>query len=266
MLHGHWLSTLGLPGSYELAEVTPLGFDSFMAAFQANGFVGANVTAPHKQAAFRAMDRVDATARQIGAVNTIWLEDGNLVGGNTDAHGFIANLDDRAPGWDDKAETAVLLGAGGAARAAVVALRGRGLRVVLANRTRENATALAADFAETPGPEVTCADWAMLPDLMAEADLLVNTTVLGMIGKPAMEIDLSPLKPSATVCDIVYVPLETGLIRAARARGHRVVDGLGMLLHQAVPGFARWFGVTPTVTPALRALLEADIRRTDPTA
>ena len=260
MLHGYWLEHLGIAGSYERVDVPPGGFETFMAGFLADGFVGGNVTAPHKQAALRCVARLDDAATTIGAVNTIWLEDGALVGGNTDAHGFITNLDDRAPGWDAGATIAVLLGAGGACRAALYALRRRGLAVTLVNRTRAHAEQLAADFNAFPGPAVAVADWADLEDALATADLLVNTTVLGMLGKPAMEIDLAPLKPGATVCDIVYVPLETALLRAARVQGHRTVDGLGMLLHQAVPGFQHWFGGQPVVTAELRALIENDIR------
>ncbi len=266
MLHGYWLDTLGIAGSYERVDVPPDGFDAFMEHFLADGFVGGNVTAPHKQAAFQAMARLDEAATAIGAVNTIWVEEGRLVGGNTDAHGFIANLDDRAPGWSDTARTAVLLGAGGACRAALYALRARGLAVTLVNRTRPHAEALAAHFNAFPGPAITVAGWEDLPEALAGADLLVNTTVLGMLGKPAMTIDLAALKPGATVYDIVYVPLETALLRAARAQGHRTVDGLGMLLHQAVPGFKHWFGGAPVVTPELRALIEADIRAKTPGA
>jgi shikimate dehydrogenase len=266
LLHGHWLETLGISGRYERVDVPPDGFDAFMATFLADGFVGGNVTAPHKQAAFRAMARLDEAATTIGAVNTIWVEDGKLVGGNTDAHGFIANLDDRAPGWSDAAKTAVLLGAGGACRAALFALRARGLAVTLVNRSRENAETLASHFNALPGPGVMVAAWEALPEVLATADLLVNTTVLGMLGKPALTIDLATLKSGATVYDIVYVPLETPLLRAAREQGHRTVDGLGMLLHQAVPGFKHWFGAEPVVTPALRALIEADIRARTPGA
>lgn len=266
MLHGYWLAQLGIAGSYERMDVPPGGFPAFMATFLDEGFVGGNVTAPHKQAAFQVVARTDAAAAAIGAVNTIWLEDGALVGGNTDAHGFIANLDDRAPGWGDTARTAVLLGAGGACRAALFALRQRGLAVTLVNRTRAHAEELAAHFNALPGPAVTVAGWEDLAEALATADLLVNTTVLGMLGKPAMEIDLAPLKPGAVVYDIVYVPLETSLLQAARARGHRTVDGLGMLLHQAVPGFQHWFGGHPVVTAELRALIEDDIRAKTPGA
>ena len=266
MLHGHWLAELGIAGSYGREDVPPDGFDGFFAGFRAAGYVGGNVTAPHKLAALRAVSRLDAAAAAIGAVNTIWTEDGAYVGGNTDAHGFIANLDDRAPGWDASARQAVVLGAGGATRAAIFALRARGLAVCLVNRTRAHAEALAAHFNALPGPVVSVAGWDAMAPALAAADLLVNATVLGMLGKPALEIDLVALKPSATVYDIVYVPLETALLRKARARGHRGVDGLGMLLHQAVPGFARWFGATPVVTPGLRGLIEADIRARTPGA
>jgi shikimate dehydrogenase len=266
MLHGYWLEQLGVPGSYERADVPPDGFDLFMAHFLAEGFVGGNVTAPHKLAAFAAMARCDEAATTIGAVNTIWVEGGKLIGGNTDAHGFISNLDDRAPDWQGGATHAVLLGAGGACRAAIFALRTRGMAITLVNRTRDRAEELAVHFSRFPGPAISVADWDALPGVMMTADLLVNTTVLGMLGKQALEIGLTTLKPSAVVYDVVYVPLETGLLKAARASGHRVVDGLGMLLHQAVPGFTHWFGAVPTVTAELRALIEADIRAKTPGA
>jgi len=260
MLHGHWLKTLGIPGSYERVDVPLESVEAFFQSFHAQGFVGCNVTAPDKEAVLRAVTRLEPQAAMIGAVNTIWTENGSLVGGNTDVHGFIANLDDRAPGWDATAKAALLLGAGGATRAAIVALRARGLSVTLANRTRANAEALATHFNTLPGPKINVTDWSALPDALAKTDLLVNATVLGMLGKPPLDIDLAPLPATAIVTDIVYVPLETPLLRQARSRGLRTVDGLGMLLHQAVPGFARWFGVTPKVTPELRHLLEQDIQ------
>ncbi len=266
MLHGYWLTQHGIAGEYDRQDVPPDGFADFFKGFRAAGYIGGNVTAPHKQTALKLMAHIDGAAQAIGAINTIWLEGEDWVGGNTDAHGFIANLDDRAPGWDSTAKTAVLLGAGGATRAIIYALRLRGLAVILVNRTRATADALAAGFNATPGPLVSVMDWDRMADALARADLLVNATVLGMLGKPAMKIDLTALPPAATVCDIVYVPLETGLLRQARTRGHRTVDGLGMLLHQAVPAFARWFGVTPSVTPELRHLIEADIRATTPGA
>jgi shikimate dehydrogenase len=266
MLHGYWLRQQGVAGSYGREELSPEQAEGFFRNLKAHGYVGCNVTAPNKLAALRSVARADAAATAIGAVNTIWYEDGELVGSNTDAHGFIANLDDRAPGWDAGATRAVILGAGGATRAAIFALRQRGLAITLVNRTRAHADDLAAHFNAFPGPKVDVVNWCDLASVLGDADLLVNTTVLGMLGKPAMEIDITGLKPSATVYDIVYVPLETGLLKQARAMGHRGVDGLGMLLHQGIPGFKRWFGGEPVVTPELRRLIEDDIRSTTPGA
>jgi len=252
-LHTFWLTTLGIAGTYELADVTEQDFPTFIRDLRARGFVGGNITVPHKEAAFRAVSRRDEAANAIGAVNTVWYEDGHLVGGNTDAHGFLAHIDATIPDWNSAAARAVVLGAGGAARAITYGLRQRGLAVAVVNRTLARAQSLAADFG------ASAHGWDELPPLLGAAGLLVNATLLGMAGKPALDIDLAQLKPEAIVYDIVYVPLETTLLRAARGRGHRVVDGLGMLLHQAVPAFARWFGVTPRVTPELRAHIEADI-------
>lgn len=252
-LHTFWLKTLGIPGAYELADVTEQDFPTFIRDLRARGYVGGNITVPHKEAAFRAVSRRDDAANAIGAVNTVWYEDGHLVGGNTDAHGFLSHIDATIPDWNGAAGRAVVLGAGGAARAITYGLRQRGLAVAVVNRTVARAQSLAADFG------ASAHGWTELAPLLGAADLLVNATLLGMAGKPALDIDLALLKPEAIVYDIVYVPLETALLRAARGRGHRVVDGLGMLLHQAVPAFARWFGVTPRVTPELRAHIEADI-------
>jgi shikimate dehydrogenase len=262
MVHGYWLRTLGLAGDYGLAEVAPAALDGFVAAMRDAGYVGANVTVPHKQSVFRLVARCDAAARAVGAVNTLWFEGDDLVGGNTDVAGFMDNLDDRAPGWADGAAHATVLGAGGAARAAVYGLLARGLDVAVVNRTRATADALAAHF----GGHVRAHGPGELPALLGRTDLLVNTTSLGMMGKGPLDIDLAPLKRSAVVHDVVYVPLETPLLVEARRRGHRVVDGLGMLLQQAVPGFARWFGVTPVVSEELRALVSADIRAKSPGA
>ena len=256
MIHGYWLRTLGIPGAYELKDLTPEAFPDFVTHLAANGYVGGNVTVPHKEAAFRLVDQRDAASEAVGAVNTLWLEQGRLMGGNSDTHGFIANLDDRAPGWDVPGGRAVILGAGGAARSAAYALATRGLTALVVNRTVERARSLAADF----GPRVSGHGYDALPRLLPEADLLVNCTSLGMVGKPPLEVDIAALKPSAVVYDVVYVPLETGLLAAARARGHRVVDGLGMLLQQAGFGFRKWFGATPQVTAELRAIIELDIR------
>ncbi len=263
MIHGYWLKTLGIAGAYELKDLAPEAFPGFVTRLAEHGYVGGNVTVPHKEAAYRLVDERDAAAEAVGAVNTMWLESGRLRGGNSDTHGFVANLDDRAPGWDVRGGTAVVLGAGGAARSAAYALLQRGLRVALANRTQQRAEELAAHY----GPPVEAAHgYEALPRLLPEADLLVNCTSLGMVGKPALEIDLGPLKPSAVVYDIVYVPLETALLVAARKRGHRTVDGLGMLLQQAGFGFQRWFGAAPQVTAELRAMVEADIVAKTPKA
>lgn len=257
LLHGHWIKTLAIDGSYELADVAPAEFPAFLRGLRTRGYAGGNVTVPHKEVAFSTVDMHDADATAIGAVNTVWHEGARLVGGNTDAYGFIAHLDATRPGWSEAARRAVVLGAGGAARAVTHALLGREQQVHLVNRTAARAKGLAAYFAGAVSAHGT----HELPKLLAGADLLVNATSLGMAGQPPLDIELKPLKGDAIVYDLVYVPVETDLLRRARARGNPTVDGLGMLLHQAVPGFARWFGVTPRVTPELRALLEGHIRR-----
>ena len=212
---------------------------------------------PHKEAAFAACDRLTDSARATGAVNTLWREDGALWGDNTDVAGFLANLDAEAPGWRDRVDSAVVLGAGGAARAIVHGLVSRGVeRVVIVNRTRARAVALAERF----GPAARAATWDELPQLLAKAGLLANATILGMAGQPPLDVALAPLKAEAVVADVVYVPLTTPLVEAAWRRGCVAVGGLGMLLRQAAPGFARWFGRTPEVTAELRALVEADLR------
>jgi shikimate dehydrogenase len=256
MLHGYWLKTLKVEGAYDRADVTPQDFPAFFRDLLGHGFVGGNITKPHKEAAFRLVDRREGAADTIGAVNTVWFENGALIGGNTDYVGYLAHADDRAPGWDKAGGRAVVLGAGGAARAIVYGLRERGLDIALVNRTRSRAEDLANDFA----PHVSVHDFDELPRLLADAVLLTNAAALGGLGQPSLEIDLAPLKGDAVVYDINYVPVETELIKAAAKRGLRTVDGLGMLLHQAVPAFAKWFGVVPKVTGELRALLEADIR------
>jgi shikimate dehydrogenase len=256
MLHGYWLKTLNVEGAYDRADVPPEDFPAFFRDLPGHSFVGGNITKPHKEPAFRLVDRREGAAEAIGAVNTVWFENGALVGGNTDYLGYLAHADDQAPGWDKAGGLAVVLGAGGAARAVVYGLRERGLEVALLNRTRARAEELAKAFTA----HVRVHDFAELPRLMRDAALLTNTSALGALGQPPLEIDLAPLKDSAVVYDINYVPLETELLKAAAARGLRTVDGLGMLLHQAVPAFAKWFGIVPKVTPELRALLEADIR------
>lgn len=257
ILHAYWLETLGIAGTYERHEVSVADFPGFLHRLPERGYVGGNVTVPHKEAAFREVEQRDAAAQAIGAVNTVWLEGGRLVGSNTDAYGFVAHLESSAPRWTEVVRQAVVLGAGGAARAIAHGLTGRGVRVALVNRTLIRAEQLAAHS----GRLASAHPYDDLPHLLADADLLVNATSLGMTGKAPLQVDIGPLKRAAIVYDIVYVPLQTPLLAAAKARGHPTVDGLGMLLHQAVPGFARWFGATPTVTPELRALIEQDIRR-----
>ncbi|HJY78156.1 MAG TPA: shikimate dehydrogenase [Burkholderiales bacterium] len=253
MIHGYWLKTLGIEGAYELKDLLPEKFVPFISNLGANGYIGGNVTLPHKEAAYKAVASRDAAAEAVGAVNTLWLENGKLMGGNSDVHGFIANLDDRAPGWNVPGCKAVILGAGGASRSAAYAFRQREIEVHVVNRTLARAQELAQRFG------VNAHGWNELAKLLPQADVLVNCTSLGMQGKDALQIDLSPLKKSAVVYDIIYVPLETAILAQAGKRGHRTVDGLGMLLQQAGFGFRKWFGGDPRVTPELRRIVEADI-------
>jgi shikimate dehydrogenase len=255
LIHHYWLRTLGIEGGYVIEAVPPDEFKDFVFRLSLRGFVGANVTRPHKEQAL-ALSKPDARARAVGAANTLWYADGELRSTNTDIEGFINNLDACAPGWD-RAEDALVLGAGGASRAVVFGLIERGIkRVHLANRTPERARALADQFGATVHPVA----WNSIADVLPRAGLLVNTTSLGMHGQPALDIDVGLLPASAVVADLVYVPLETPLLAAARSRGLEVADGLGMLLHQAVRGFELWFGRRPQVTSALRDLVEADLK------
>jgi shikimate dehydrogenase len=256
VIHRFWLREYGLPGDYVIHPVAPDEIAGFLAHFAEGPFVGCNVTVPHKEAAFAAVDEVEAAGRAIGAVNTIWRHDRRLVATSTDGVGFLASLDDGAPGWDRAPGAAVVLGAGGAARAVLWALAERGFAPIhVVNRTVERAEMLAEQF----GAAVRPASWGALTGLLCEARVLVNATSLGMAGQPGLDLDLGTLPDDCVVTDIVYVPLETGLLAAARARGLRTVDGLGMLLHQAAPGFAHWFGRKPAVTPALRAAVLSDL-------
>lgn len=257
MIHGHWLARYGIDGAYVPYAVKPEDGADAIRALAKLGFRGTNVTLPHKLTAFDTVDVRDAAAEAIGAVNTIVVqEDGSLVGFNTDALGFLAHLQASAPGWRANAGPAAILGAGGSCRAAVFALLKAGApEVRIANRTRAKAEEMAAAF----GPKVTPVDWAERSDMLAGANLLVNTTSLGMSGQPALEIAVDPLPETAVVYDIVYVPLETPLLGAARGRGLQGVDGLGMLLHQATPGFEAWFGVKPEVDQTLRDIVVADL-------
>ena len=256
-LHGYWLERYGIPGTYITLPVKPGDVETALRGLAALGFAGCNVTLPHKEAAFRAMDRVDDLAKRMGAVNMVVVEaDGTLSGYNKDGSGFIENLRDGKPGWRGDEGPVVVLGAGGAARGIIVALLDEGVRDLrLLNRTRARAEQLAA---EIPGP-ITVLDWSERHTALAGAALLVNTTNQGMYGQPALDIALDDLPTSALVCDIIYNPLQPPLLAAAAARGNPTVNGLGMLIHQARPAFKAWFGVDPEPTAELRAILEATI-------
>jgi shikimate dehydrogenase len=256
LIHHYWLRALGIEGGYSIEAVPPEGFAEFVLHLSTHGFVGANITIPHKERAL-ALSTPDQRARAVGAANTLWYEGGELRSTNTDIEGFINNLDACAPGWDT-ATDALVLGAGGASRAVVFGLIERGIkRVHLANRTIERARALANQF----GAKVDPVSWDAIADLLPRVGLLVNTTSLGMDGQPALDLDVGLLPSHAVVADLVYVPLQTPLLAAARARGLKTADGLGMLLHQAVRGFELWFGRRPEVTSELRDLVEADLAK-----
>ncbi|MFG1393576.1 shikimate dehydrogenase [Xanthobacter agilis] len=256
LLHGYWLQHYGIDGEYGREEVPPAEAAAFYRSLAARGYVGCNVTLPNKEIAFSVLDEADDSAAALGAANTLWLADGRLHGANTDGYGFLANLDAGAPGWDSRREVAVVLGAGGASRAVVHALAGRGFtRIVLANRTLSRAEAVAAPY----GRKVQPLPLGDVSKVLGAADVLVNCTSLGMKGSEPLDFDLSPVLAEAVVTDIVYVPLLTPFLKAAQARGLRTVDGLGMLLHQGVPGFERWFGVRPEVTAGLRERVVADL-------
>jgi shikimate dehydrogenase len=254
LIHNYWLKKYGIAGEYRREAVPPDGFRDFVQSLAARGYAGANVTVPHKEAAL-VCSQPDDRARAVGAANTLWL-DGGLRSTNTDIEGFLNNLDACAPGWQTNSNKAVILGAGGAARAVIYGLLERGVeRIALVNRTSDRAAALRGLF----GPRVEPQPWADRNDALTDAALLVNTTTLGMDAQPSLDIDIGRLPDHAVVAELVYVPLVTPLLQAAAARRLRIADGLGMLMHQAVRGFALWFGRTPEVTAELRALLEADI-------
>ena len=262
LLHGHWIAEHGLRGAYVPLAVAPGRLEAALRGLPALGFAGCNVTIPHKVDTLRLVDRVEPLAHRIGAVNLVVVAaDGTLEGRNTDAFGFLQSLHESRCGWRADAGPAVVLGAGGAARAIVAGLIDAGAREIrLLNRTTARADQLAADL---QGAGSTCLvqvlPWAARHEALAGASLLVNTTSQGMHGQEPLDLRLDALPRAGVVCDAVYAPLETSLLAAARARGHPVVDGLGMLLHQARPAFEAWFGVRPEVTPALRAKVEATL-------
>jgi shikimate dehydrogenase len=258
LIHRYWLAQYGIDGAYEKVAVPPEELEEFLGSLFERGFTGANVTLPHKEAALRLADSADAAARAIGAANTLWFDDdAELQATNTDAHGFMTHLMGEAPHWNKSSRPITVLGAGGAARAILYGLLQAGAaKVRLMNRSRDRAEVLARSFDGV----VEVIDWSQRNEALAGCGLLVNATSLGMTGKPPLDLNLAALPPDAIVADIVYSPLETPLLAAARARGNPSVDGLGMLMHQAVPGFQRWFGVRPEVSPELRAHLAASLK------
>ena len=256
-IHRYWLELYGIDGAYEKEAVRPEEFASFLGSLSDRGYAGANVTLPHKTEALRLATIADESARAIGAANTLWLDGtGRLNASNTDAYGFMTNLNQEAPHWNKGRAPVMVLGAGGAARAILRGLIAQGAsRILLANRTRDRAEVLAGTF----GPAVSVVDWDARNQALAGCGLLVNATSLGMFGKGPLDIEVEALPEDAVVADIVYSPLETPLLATARARRRQAVDGLGMLLYQAVPGFERWFGVRPQVTKELKAHVAATL-------
>jgi shikimate dehydrogenase len=256
-IHRYWLELYGIDGAYEKEAVRPEEFASFLGSLSDRGYAGANVTLPHKTEALRLATIADESARAIGAANTLWLDGtGRLNASNTDAYGFMTNLNQEAPHWNKGRAPVMVLGAGGAARAILYGLIAQGAsRILLANRTRDRAEVLAGTF----GPAVSVVDWDARNQALAGCGLLVNATSLGMFGKGPLDIEVEALPEDAVVADIVYSPLETPLLATARARRRQAVDGLGMLLYQAVPGFERWFGVRPQVTKELKAHVAATL-------
>lgn len=262
LIHGHWLRLHGVEGSYEAVDIAPGGLASFIDALRDGcaGFCGGNVTIPHKQAVMDLVDRPDSIAVELGAANTLWVEEGLVHATNTDGYGFLANLDERSPGWaaDGKREVAVVLGAGGASRAVVRALLDRGFSGIrLVNRTVGRAEEIARQF----GDRVAACPLDGMSSALSGASVFVNTSSLGMNGAPVPTIAFGELAEGAIVTDIVYAPIDTPFLRQARRAGFPTVDGLGMLLHQAVPGFEKWFGVRPAVTEGLRAEIVADLEK-----
>ncbi|MCA3554316.1 shikimate dehydrogenase [Aestuariivirga sp.] len=256
IIHGYWLKQHGINGSYTRQPVEPSSLADFIGCLEGAGYAGCNVTIPHKEAVFGLVRRADDSTERLGAVNTVYLQNGKVLGTNTDGEGFINSLKQGAPGLDLANSRAVVLGAGGASLAVVNAILEQGAaEVAIANRTRGKADQLRMRF----GTRVLPIGWEEAADHLAECSLLVNTTSLGMKGQPDLDLRLAKLPQRAVVADIVYTPLRTRLLNEAAARGNTVVEGLGMLLHQAVRGFSLWFGVTPQVTRELRDLVARDI-------
>ncbi|PCI03158.1 MAG: shikimate dehydrogenase [Hyphomicrobiales bacterium] len=261
LLHGYWLKYLKIPGTYEAVGISPEKIETFIRLLPKSGFAGGNVTVPHKEAVFRLVDHRDEIAEVLGAVNTLWLKDGKVHGTNTDGYGFCANLDSFAPKWR-QGKTVVVLGAGGASRAIIYALGKAGYsKIHIINRTLAKAEAIAEEFSPHLESDLLPHSWEDAPDLLAKADLLVNTTSIGMGDSGDFPLDFSNLKEQAIVTDIVYTPLLTPFLKLAKSKNYKTVDGLGMLLHQAAPGFEKWFGTRPNITPALRQYILKDLTK-----
>ncbi len=261
LIHGYWLQHYGIAGSYARQPVAPEDLETFIRSLASQGYAGCNVTIPHKEPAYRLVTPGDELTARLGVVNTIYLEGSRLMGISTDGPGFLSHLHQSQPQLHLPSTPALLLGAGGAAQAIAGSLLEAGCpTLTVANRNHERALAMAAKF----GPRLRPVTWIEAETAMDGVGLLVNTTALGMTGQPPLTIDLARLPAQAIVSDIVYAPLQTDLLRQARLRDLATVDGLGMLLHQAAPGFEKWFGKRPMVTPALRSLVEADIGKATP--
>lgn len=256
MIHTHWLLGFGIAGEYRAIDVAPEQFETFFSDLRTSEkFRGGNVTIPHKEVACKLADRPDELAQELGAANTLWVTDGLVHATNTDGYGFVANLDQRAPGWS-KADKAVILGAGGASRAVIQAVRDRKIgEIHVVNRTVERARELADRF----GSRVHAHEMGALREVLSGAGLFINTTSLGMDGQESIAIDFTGMQDDAIVTDIVYVPLKTPMLKEAERQGKTTVDGLGMLLNQAVPGFETWFGKRPAVDEQLRQLVISDM-------
>ena len=261
LLHGYWLEKYGIDGALVPLDIRPEEIDDVLRTLPKLGLIGASVTLPFKEAALKQSSEVDPAAKAIGAVNMLTIgAEGQLIGRNTDAFGFIENLREKVPAWSAERGTAVVLGAGGAARAAAYALAEAGApEVRLINRTRNRAEEIARHLETRFSTSFVVADWADRDMALADAAALVNATSLGMSGRPELPLDLDALPPTSLVTDLVYSPLMTPLLAMAKRRGNDVVDGLGMLIHQARPAFQTWFGIDPEVTEELRFKLEADL-------
>lgn len=256
IIHGYWLRQHGIEGSYSRVPVEPRDLAGFITSLRQNGYAGCNVTIPHKESAFALVHVEDEQTKRLGAINTIYLRDGKIFGENTDGQGFFANLQATAPETRIANQRVAILGAGGSAMAVAAVLLANGVaEIALVNRSIERAESVRKRL----GPAIKPCEWERRGQALSECSLLVNTTSLGMTGQPPLVLDLEELPLTATVADIVYVPLVTAFLQTAQARGHPIVTGLGMLLHQAVPGFARWFGKRPEVTTELHDLVARDI-------